>query len=484
MKKTVQSKMEHPESNNLDRPCKWGRPEFEAVDGIGEQELWTLGGLIVAIGTINNEEQRVIGSGVMIAPGLCLTATHVIEETKKNKNTLLYSFPCENNLRIWWANDFSAQEKISLEILPFQTPIPKFSDVGILSYSPFSKFSDNEDYVFAPLEVSAPKLNERLWAVGYREVENDGVPTVSFFVTSGLVTEQYLDGRGSQINGPCIEVAMEALGGMSGGPVFNAGGRIVGVISSSLEGHSDNKGPTYVSLIWTSLLSTVYSPWPQNIWSENVAGIQTKANDSSARIRGSAYIDDEGSYKVKFPKQSEDSMMSVLKSAGIEPPNIDYDFNDFTYDNIETFLEEEGINFLSTINSETFARAIHGKDHAETIKLFKCVDAQTTDGLEDLFIESTLLLEDGNIGIDATFNIRSVFLKLRMSIQDYKFNEGIINSAKNLHYDESDDDYVYYNHFTRPYFRVNLTYNTQLERCQDLRFQLVTMVKKNTKRPK
>lgn len=46
----VQTKIEYPAAKKLDRPFKWGLPAFEPYDGIGEQELWTLEGLIVALG--------------------------------------------------------------------------------------------------------------------------------------------------------------------------------------------------------------------------------------------------------------------------------------------------------------------------------------------------------------------------------------------------------------------------------------------------
>tara|TARA_R110002050_G_scaffold167946_2_gene299013 strand:- start:5709 stop:7139 length:1431 start_codon:yes stop_codon:yes gene_type:complete len=474
MKKSIQKKIEQPETMALDRQCKWIRPEFSAIDGIGEQELWTLKGLIVAIGFIDDEKQKVIGSGAMIAPGLCITATHVIEETKK-KSALLYSIPSENEMRIWTPQDFHAQEKVSIGIIPFQKSYPKYSDVGILSYSPFSKFTDNEDFLFAPLEASAPKINERLWATGYRETHNDGIPTVSFFVTSGLVTEQYLQGRGSHINGPCIEVAMAAYGGMSGGPVFNEEGRIVGVISSSIEDYSGSNGPTYVSLIWTSLLSTVYSPWPENHWPGNLAGIQTQIKKDGARLIGSARIDDEDSYKVKFPKQSSDSMLSVLKSAGIKLPIDDYDLYDFANDKFEEFLKEEGLDYLSRIDKKTFELALTDKDYTDTIKLFDCFEASTMEGLEDLNIESIKLLDNANIGIDALFNIRNSILKLKISKDEYKYHEDLITSTSSLHNQEIDGNNVFYDHYVRPFYRVTFTYNVLSEECQELRFQFLSL---------
>jgi hypothetical protein len=136
-KKSIQVTFEHPESNKLDRKCRWIVPELNAVDAIGELELWALRGLIVAIGFFNDEQNRIIGSGVMIAPGLCLTATHVMQEMH-DKNALAYSFPDVNNMRIWVAKDFSAQQKVSIEIIPFQKKSPRYMDVGILSLAPSS----------------------------------------------------------------------------------------------------------------------------------------------------------------------------------------------------------------------------------------------------------------------------------------------------------------------------------------------------------
>lgn len=455
MKDSFKIKMEYPESNILDRKCKWVCPEFEAVDGICEESLWTFSGLIVAIGFIDKERKGIIGSGIMIAPGLCLTATHVMEEIKK-KQALLFTFPNEDNMRIWIPKDFNAQQKTSIELIPFQKPEPKYSDVGVLSYSPFSKFKDAEDYLFAPIAVSVPKIGERLWATGYRQISNNGVPKIAFFIISGLVTEQYLEGRGSHINGPCVEVAMEALGGMSGGPVFNANGSVIGVISSSLEGADDSRGPTYVSLAWTSLLSTVYSPWPENHWSENIAGIQAPANGEGARLLGSARVNDDGAILVKFPSQ-------------------DYYFSDFAYENLEDYLEEEGLQYLSTVDKKTFDMSLIEKDYTEIIKLFKCFDAYTMEGLEDLIIQSVILLEDGNIGIDALFDIRIVFLRLQISRDDHDYHQQSISSLTSLHNQEFYEDSIYYDHYVRPLYRVNFTYNIQSEECQDIRFHSLSM---------
>ncbi len=429
--------------------------------------------MVVAIGFINEDEHCVIGSGVMIAPGLCLTATHVIEETKR-KHALVYTFANENSMRIWRPEDFHAH-KGAVELIPFQKPEEKFSDVGILSCSPFSSFSDDEEFIFAPIEVSILKVGERLWTTGYRETSNDGVPTIAFFLSSGLVTEQYIEGRGSHLKGPCIEVAMKALGGMSGGAVFNVEGRIVGVISSCLEGQSDNMGPTYVSLVWPSLLSTVYTPWPKNYWPNQLGGIQIPSNYESVKVLGSATWDEDGIMRVTFPEQSEDSILSILKLANISFPELDYEFSDFSYDNFEAFLENEGLIYLSAINKEKFNRSLAEDDSAETIKLFECIDSDCHEGIEDLDVKSVSLLENGHISIDATFNIRGVFVKLEMAKPEHDYYRQQISDIQSFHNQEISEDKVSYEHYIRPYYRVNFSYNAKKSCCENIRFQLLSL---------
>ncbi|WP_142916619.1 trypsin-like peptidase domain-containing protein, partial [Klebsiella pneumoniae] len=67
-------------------------------------------------------------------------------------------------------------------------------------------------------------------------------------VSSGLVTAAFPQGRGERMPAPCIEVEMDTMGGMSGGPVVDSDGNVIGVVSSSFDG-----GPSYVTLIWDAL---------------------------------------------------------------------------------------------------------------------------------------------------------------------------------------------------------------------------------------
>ena len=78
-------------------------------------------------------------------------------------------------------------------------------------------------------------------------------------------------------------------------------------------------------------------------------------------------------------------------------------------------------------------------------------------------------------GIDVAFDIRIAFLRLRISSAEHKYHEGVISSLTSLHNQEIEGDNVYYDHYVRPYYRANFTYNVKADECQDIRFQLLSM---------
>jgi hypothetical protein len=80
---------------------KWAKPEFSAEDGLADMgKLSHLGELVLAFGFMDDEGLYTVGSGVMVAPGLLVTATHVVVETKGTVG-MAFSFLEEGRMRIW-----------------------------------------------------------------------------------------------------------------------------------------------------------------------------------------------------------------------------------------------------------------------------------------------------------------------------------------------------------------------------------------------
>lgn len=453
-KKAFVARIELPKSNTLERDCKWIAPEFLQTTEPVEEVLWALNGTLVAIGYFDDQRQKIIGSGVMLAPGLCLTATHVLEEMANQP--LLYSFVDEKSMRIWVVEDYAAQQ-FKVELVPFQQSRRKVSDSCILACSPFSVFSDAHPLRFVPIEVTIPKIGERLWTIGYREKSNDGAPMIGCFLSSGLVTELYLEGRGSHLKGPCIEVGMNVYGGMSGGPVFNAAGRVVGVVSSGMEGGDGIPGPTYVTLVWPSLVSTVHSPWPQDYWPDQTAGLQIVPRRGGARVQGSVR-EEQGALRVKFSEQADESMLHVLRESRLL---VDSDtcVSDYAYEFFSDYLETEGVKHLATLPRSRFAGLVEHRVGELLAPLLSVRDVECVEGIEDLDVKSIVKLPDGSLGVDATFNLRIVELTLTIQIADEEWHQDSIKDTHFLYDRETSGSEAFYKTWIRPYFRVTFTLN-------------------------
>ena len=73
---------------------------------------------------------------------------------------------------------------------------------------------------------------------------------------------------------------------MSGGPVYNEDGRLVGIVSSSIDG-----GPTYVTLVWDAMrFGSVKSP-QDRVWPCQTLDLFKAKKLGLVRIKGKARRD-------------------------------------------------------------------------------------------------------------------------------------------------------------------------------------------------
>jgi hypothetical protein len=265
-----------------DLELKWGRPEFSSDDGLGSLDsLHQASDAIVSIAGYFDGKLKSVGSGIIIGPGLVLTASHVFDEfSRTGSGPVLLSFLPENKARAWLPTSTVTCSGPST-YQPWDPNSKKISDLTILSCNLNSEAHVEYPLSLVPLELCLPLIGTRLWAVGFRDGEvGEDSALVSPLLASGLVTNCFPHGRGERMPSPCVEVDMETLGGMSGGPVFNEEGNLVGIVSSSFDG-----GPSYITLIWDALRLSVEG-LPSEVWKGECAGILEGIDQGIVRVKG------------------------------------------------------------------------------------------------------------------------------------------------------------------------------------------------------
>ncbi len=108
-----------------------------------------------------------------------------------------------------------------------------------------------------PIRLSGrrPEVGDQVLAIGYPELTTmqrepwHSAPTFTerMYGALGTVTALLPDGRGRTYPWPLIEIQGHWRSGMSGGPVFNDAGEVIGLVSFSLEPDGDLPGVGYAT---------------------------------------------------------------------------------------------------------------------------------------------------------------------------------------------------------------------------------------------
>ena len=207
--------------------------------------------------------------------------THLFDVfPRTGSGPVLLSFLPENKARAWLPTSTVTCSGPST-YQPWDANSKIVSDLSIVSCELNSEAHVEYPLSLVPMELCLPLAASRLWAVGFRDGEVEtGTASLTPLLTSGLVTNCFPHGRGERMPSPCVEVDMETLGGMSGGPVFNKEGHLVGIVSSSFDG-----GPSYVTLIWDALRLSIKG-LPSEIWKGEHAGILEGIEQGIVRVKG------------------------------------------------------------------------------------------------------------------------------------------------------------------------------------------------------
>ena len=225
---------------------------------------WTFfEGALLAICLRTADSDKVIGTAVVVAPGLAVSATHVIQgdlpAIMDGTASLLCTGITSTGVQLWRVRKASM--------------CPADDDTCFLSLEMASSLEPESRLRRFALTARAPTIGESLHVIGYQLPEvNRSAPNGGFsaggalYLATGVVTDFFPNGRDKRLMPyPSIEIACGTLCGMSGGAVLDRDGCLMGVISRGWD-FEDGSGPSYAAWIVGALLRAVEIPWPPGFY--------------------------------------------------------------------------------------------------------------------------------------------------------------------------------------------------------------------------
>jgi hypothetical protein len=197
------------------------------------------GSVLLQLLVVDGDTVFVHGSAVLVAPGVAFAARHVIEPVSSRLCEGGASLSCGSitscQLMIWHCHRVTFVANSDLAIL-------------VLSYA--SELPPENIFRMAVITTRLPKVGEQVSMVGFTAAK-DGFPSEPLGasaqghvrVSMGEITQRYPSGRDKvMVSWPAVEIGSSASGGVSGGPVFDQHGLLLGIVSTSL-GAEDHVGP-------------------------------------------------------------------------------------------------------------------------------------------------------------------------------------------------------------------------------------------------
>lgn len=224
-------------------------------------------GALVAVGVTDNKTITIWGSGVLVAPGLVLTAKHVVDDFADAVENRELDYCCigprsSGNADFWRGASLRYAENES-----------DTAFLGVKLNSPIEP-----DWVVScfPVSVIPPRPTEMLTVVGFRFEEPGSIKPErmgdiavvaqgNMHASAGRVAAFHPYARDSRMPYPTIEISSGSVGGMSGGAVLDRNGAIVGLVSRGFAA-DDGLGPTYAAWILQALMFEVVLPWPKGVY--------------------------------------------------------------------------------------------------------------------------------------------------------------------------------------------------------------------------
>lgn len=444
----------------------WTTPELLDTGGLRQMpSLYDAGDALVAVATEHDGGGfSVLGSGVMVGPGLLVTATHVLDALPPAGPGPVFMTFLPGGARAWLPLDIRRLSKESA----FVGRANAVSDVSLVSCTLNSEAHVDEPLMLAPMQVALPLIGERLWVFGFQQQAiEDATAHVTPLVSSGLVSAAYPGGRGERMPAPCIEVEMDTVGGMSGGAVLNADGHLVGILSSSFEG-----GPSYVSLIWDALRLRVEGAIPKPRSSKSISLLGARIL-GVARLTGDVRRNPWGDVTFRLSHEEFDLLRASAPASAVVERKPAFDA-----EQEEHFLDEWGAELEATARDSTIAtlNQVSLSRATEFLAAFGvpegCLNGvedfsvEDFGGVEDLELLATEVLNDGRIRIEVSFEFQS--LDWIVTVPSDAYAELEADYRAHFHDLTEDDGFVRMNLFQSCYFRGETTFDREHEFFSDI----------------
>lgn len=210
------------------------------------------------------EDYKCIGTLVIIRPNLAITAKHVILEYMRD-NGICATSGTYNSKYDLLTYQYSSDGRSVASWYVVNCFLSNMTDIAYLKLAPGNKAaadiinnSLNETRVMK-IDLNPPVVGTKIYGFGYpNSIVKENQLHIFPHTTGGKVVEIHMEKRDETfVNYPVFRWDARTDHGMSGGPVFNGDGSLIGIISTGYETENHKKDFSYIALLWPSMCTKI-----------------------------------------------------------------------------------------------------------------------------------------------------------------------------------------------------------------------------------
>ena len=279
--------VESPLAGRAIRPYWASRAQLPTgPTAIGIQNWDFFDGAIVGVAIADPNRLTIYGSGVMVAPGVVLTASHSVNEyydavRARERQLHCIAIRQDGRAELWTLRRWIWPETKS--------------DISFLNVELCTAAPEGWSCACLPISTRAPAVGETVSVIGFRfDVPGargplgtiGDAPIISqggLYVATGQVQKLWYPQRDPiRISFPAIQIGCSTLGGMSGGPVLDQAGNVIGILSTGMETLEGDE--SYAAWILHAFMFKLGLVWPPGLYSESATLLDLP--DTLVRIVG------------------------------------------------------------------------------------------------------------------------------------------------------------------------------------------------------